>query len=440
MSGRRQQPGSGIDRRSVVSWLAWAPLVASGCGRLGERSAAEEETVSEEAVSRWVREYDALGVHRTGTPGDEACARWLAEVLDEVGVAGDLEEIPFERLDPRVCRVEILRDGGDEPEVIEGVPIFDAPPSSAEGVVGRLSSLDEESGGEIGWVAISPSSAGGQTFLEARRSGGYRALVAVTGGERFEMPAGLALTNAESYKEPYGPPAVQLGSEAFPALEQAAREGWRVRVLTDSERVPMVVHNTIATVAGRDPSLAPLLVMTPRSGWWQCASERGGGIAVWIEIARALAAARPVRSTHLVASTGHELGHYGLDHYIEARSELLHDAAAWVHLGANFAAAVGPGVLLQVSDEPLHRQALDALAARGLAPDMETPIGQRPLGEARNVFDGGGRYISILGQNGLFHHPSDRWPEAVDVPRLAGFAAAFVELALALADGATKDH
>ncbi len=60
--------------------------------------------------------------------------------------------------------------------------------------------------------------------------------------------------------------------------------------------------------------------MTPRSGWWQCASERGGGIAVWVEILAAVAAAKPARTVNFVASTGHELGHYGLTHYLESRA------------------------------------------------------------------------------------------------------------------------
>ena len=46
-----------------------------------------------------------------------------------------------------------------------------------------------------------------------------------------------------------------------------------------------------------------------------------------------------------------------------------------------------------------------------------TPPGQRPLGEASNLFDGGGRFISLLGSNRLLHHPNDRWPHAVAAPR-----------------------
>ena len=46
------------------------------------------------------------------------------------------------------------------------------------------------------------------------------------------------------------------------------------------------------------------------------------------------------------------------------------------------------------------------------------PVGQRALGEARNIFDGGGEYISLLGSNPFFHHPNDRWPHSVDIAKL----------------------
>ncbi len=65
-------------------------------------------------------------------------------------------------------------------------------------------------------------------------------------------------------------------------------------------------------------------------------------------------------------------------------------------------------------------------------PDREILPGDRPAGEARNIFDGGGRYFSLLGGNGLFHHPDDRWPDAVDVAAVAAFARAFTDIAVEL--------
>jgi len=50
------------------------------------------------------------------------------------------------------------------------------------------------------------------------------------------------------------------------------------------------------------------------------------------------------------------------------------------------------------------------------------------------VHRGGGRYMSIIGRNALFHNPADRGPGAVDVNVIAHFAQAFIGIARSLAD------
>ena len=99
--------------------------------------------------------------------------------------------------------------------------------------------------------------------------------------------------------------------------------------------------------------------MTPRSGWWSNASERGGGIACFLEMMRGIEESRPQRDVIFTANTGHELGHTGLDQYLHDNSGLIKDAFLWVHLGANFAARHGAEVRLQYSDD---------LAVASLAP------------------------------------------------------------------------
>jgi len=57
------------------------------------------------------------------------------------------------------------------------------------------------------------------------------------------------------------------------------------------------------------------------------------------------------------------------------------------------------------------------------------PPDQVPNGETRDIHRIGGRYITLVGSNRLFHLPQDRWPRSVDVPaieRVARGAAAMV--------------
>ena len=52
-----------------------------------------------------------------------------------------------------------------------------------------------------------------------------------------------------------------------------------------------------------------------------------------------------------------------------------------------------------------------------------------PTGETRDVHRAGGRYVTLVGSNPLFHLPDDRWPHAVEadaVTRIAAAAAALV--------------
>jgi len=175
------------------------------------------------------------------------------------------------------------------------------------------------------------------------------------------------------------------------------------------------------------------VVMTPRSGWWWCASERGGGLVCWLEIMRAVRAARPARDVLFVASSGHELGHLGLDHFMEQRPRLVTTAKAWIHLGANIGAAQGPGNTLQASDDALEAMMADAMTKAGLRIDRRHPRGTAPRGEAENVHRGGGRYVSIIGNNDLFHNTGDRGPDAVDLRAIERFANAFATVATSLA-------
>ena len=51
-----------------------------------------------------------------------------------------------------------------------------------------------------------------------------------------------------------------------------------------------------------------------------------------------------------------------------------------------------------------------------------------------NVFDAGGRYISLLGKNPWFHHPDDRWPKTIDLEKIERICRAVLHIARTLAD------
>jgi hypothetical protein len=226
---------------------------------------------------------------------------------------------------------------------------------------------------------------------------------------------------------------LQVASEEAPFLTDCAQRGAKALLTANAERAPAAAFNVTAVISGIDKSLPPLVVMTPRSGWWWCASERGGGLVCWLEIMRAMHAAKPVRDVLFVASSGHELGHLGLDAFIARRPGLVPAAKAWIHLGANIGAAQGPGNNLQASDDEMESTMAEAMTTAGLRIDRRHPRGTAPRGEAENVHRGGGRYISIIGNNDLFHNMSDRGADAVDLKTIERFVAAFTAVATSLA-------
>jgi hypothetical protein len=214
---------------------------------------------------------------------------------------------------------------------------------------------------------------------------------------------------------------------------EAARDGPPARLVAHSQRSPALAANIVVAVQGRDRSgKPPLVVMTPRSSWWQSTAERGGGLICWLESLRALLAMIPARDVIFTANSGHELGHLGLDDFVGRRPGWdKRSGADWVHYGANLGAA-GSWLSLVSNAGDLRAQGLAELRRAGQPPDDIPPPTLVPSGETRDIHRAGGRYLTLVGSNKLFHLPQDRWPHAVDVPAIARIAAASAAIVMAL--------
>ena len=173
--------------------------------------------------------------------------------------------------------------------------------------------------------------------------------------------------------------------------------------------------------------------MTPRSSWWQSTAERGGGLVCWLESLRAVIASPPRGDVIFTANSGHELGHLGLDGFMSRRPgwerPVAEGGAVWVHYGANIG-AVGGELSIQSTDDDLRAAAAAELARAGQRVDHIAPKTLVPTGETRDIHHAGGRYLTLVGSNPLFHLPQDRWPHAVDAGMVARVAAAASRLVL----------
>ena len=360
--------------------------------------------------------WDAIDDHRTGTAGDRQTSDWLAGRVRDAGAGPRRDDFELSRWALETCTIDI--DG----TVVEGVPLFDGGTTSSDGIDGDLGPLGSAATIGVGAFGHAAGKAN-DALAAARRSDDHGAVVAVSRMDR-SVP-GLALQNANRFNDPFGPPVLQVATEHGPWLDAAAARRATARLTAHVTRERATGSNVFCRVPGRDPTLAPLSVVTPKSAWWVCTAERGGGIAVWLALLRHLAAGRPARDVLFIATSGHELGHLGFEHYLANTPRGSH---GWIHLGANFA-AVDSRIRLQASDAELMASARGTLSAHGVPESTTTPLGERPGGEARNIHDRGERYVSLLGSNRWFHHPEDRWPATVDLDRTERLARAVLAFA-----------
>ncbi len=413
---------SPFSRRSFLRVVASAVPAAAWPRALAAQPGSDPDPGRTERMADVFRAYHLQGSHRTATEVDNGSAEWLAGEASRAGAEVTPRRFMLDKVDLHACFVE--RDNARR----EALPFFDGGFTPQDGISGTIGAPD--SGAPIALVTLDGAAIGseGRSLDSLRRSSTLRAIVAVTEGGK----PGLCPSNASAFHDPYGVPVLQVSSTAKEWLLDAARSGAPIRVLAHATRSAAPADNVVATVRGRRSDLPPVVVMTPRSGWWQCASERGGGLACWLEVLRAVAGARPERAVRFVASSGHELGHLGLDAFIREEPSLVKSAHAWVHLGANIGAAEGRTRLQSSSDE-LEALAMAAMNTAGARIDQRVPRGTVPAGEARNIHTGGGRYVSLLGSGPYFHNPLDLWPYAVDLPAVVKYAQAMTELTLALA-------
>jgi len=378
-------------------------------------------------ATAWLTAWDAQGIHRTATAGDEAGADWLIGEAAGLGAAPGVEDFALDRLDPIDAYLEC---GGEH---FPGVPVFDAPTTSAGGIAGTLGPIGGPVGAEaaIAVTELSPGSVYTPDYERLRRDPLHRGLVIVCMGAQ----PGLGLLNAERFRRPYGAPAIHVSSEVRDIVLAAAARRAPARLVAASRRTPTRARNVVVMIAGHDRARAPVVVITPRSSWWQSTAERGGGLVCWLEALRALLAFPPLGDVVFTANSGHELGHLGLDEFMSRRPgwerPVAAEGAVWVHFGANIG-AVGGDLSIQSASDDLRALTAAELTRAGRPADRIAPKTLVPSGETRDIHRAGGRYVTLVGSNPLFHLPQDRWPHAVDVAAVARIAAAAAGLVVKL--------
>jgi hypothetical protein len=412
-----------VGGRTLVFALA-ARTTRSGLLFEQQQSQAAPEAL-EQRVAGVLQAYDAQGNHRTGTDVDNASAEWLADQVRQTRAQPLLEPFTLNRVDPQSSYLHV--DG----RRMDGVPVFDAGFTDAEGVHGRLGPLGSDA--EIGLAESEPSKLAEpgieyrSQVSQARRSQ-HKAVVVLTRGTR----AGLFLMNASAFNKPFGPPMLQISSAESSWLNQQAQSRTEATLVAQVRRTTARAFNVTVKIAGSNATLAPLVLMAPRSAWWQCVSEQGSRLACWLEAIRVVATGKPARDCFFVALSGHELDLLGMNAYIKRRPDLVKRAHAWIFFGSDIGAPRQPN-LIHASDDALEQWTVAAMEKEGLTVNGKARHDSMARGEAGTVQQGGGRFVTVACGSEVYHSAADRWPEAVDVAALAHYAKAFANGALQLA-------
>ena len=358
-------------------------------------------------AERRIRAYEEMGIHRTGREADNATTSWMIEELRKIGVDADRQTWRFPRVEIHDASIRFV--GWDIP----AVPTFDCAFTDHNGLTGTLRT--DNGPGIVVWEFAHDDqermAAGIYSSFELARQDGADGIILVMG----DPDGHPVLRNAERPLAPIELPVLQVAPiDAGPLLDAVGSE---ITIVNDGGRVDAPADNVVGSIHATDPDADPVVLMTPKSGWYTCAAERGGGIAIWLEIAGRIAANPGRRTLNLVASSGHELHHLGLDHYIQQLGDAAQNVHAWMHLGASIGSRNGqPGYA--ASDDELFGVATEALNAQGLK-RRAFPVGNAGYGEARNIGEINGRFVSLLGGHPYFHSPQDTYDRCIDPDSLA---------------------
>lgn len=381
--------------------------------------------------------YIGFGSKASGGEGDAACGHWLAGELERAGFAVEKPALSVPWFAPRRCDIAVGEARAalwPQPIV---VPTLDAGVSGPLVRVDAAGRADAPLGGALALVDLPHgrwSSALAKPVrapIDAAFAGGASAAVVVTNGPTGQVIALNADGRAPMFAGPVG---LLAPADAAPFLAAAMRRDRATVTLTGEggRRGAFNVVGRIDRGKGRW-----IVVSTPRSGWFGCAGERGGGIAAWLDLARRAPAMLPDHDLAFLCNSGHEYENLGAEVSLKAVAPKPAETAFWLHLGANLAARDWHEGLLGLeplagadSQRYLVLSAPLLPAARrlfaGLA-GLENPYPSTKFsaGELPAIIAAG--YRSVAGVFGVhrFHHVADDDMRCVPVEAVAAATAAF---------------
>jgi hypothetical protein len=357
-----------------------------------------------------IARYEAFGVHRYGSPAAGAALDWIAEELGRAGLG--VTEQSFRIGRQYELESAVLRIGGRTLDVVpqwwppEEPATFDLSAPIAPTGLARLS-LPYDRG----------------AYLDD----GHRASLA----EAFALkpqavlldiahPSGEIFTyNVDQASTPWPVPVLLVAPKDANLLQAGANATVSVRA---AYRRDVAGRNIVARLdRGRSRWL---VISTPVTSWFTSTCERGPGIAGFLAMARLAKQRFIAHDLVFVATSGHEIGHGGMEHFMRDGAPLPAATAAWAHFGASLACRdpILRAIASSAALTPLVDRHFDGIEGTRFIAEKAA------IGELREVHGAGyANFFGMAGIHRLFHTPADSLA-AVDPARLQPIATAFADV------------
>lgn len=423
---------AGTTRRRVLQGMALGAGAGAIASILPLTSAAQTDS---DALTQRIRadleRHASFGAKFSGGPGDTATADWIGGRLRALGydVVESTFDAPFfveraARLDtgdlsrPVTAQAPVVATGSRG--VTAPLAVIDGEVTEVGDVRGRIAVIVAPFGRH---AALFPERGIGRTVIAATDAGASAVVVITTGatGEAIAMNAP---------EEPFVsvPMGVLAPKHADPFVA-AARAGAQATLVIDGDATHRPSKNIVARLE-RGPQW--IVMSTPRSGWYDCVSERGTGTAAFLELAEWFVGRFPELSVFLMNTGGHEYFFAG-SHRVVHEAPPAANSLVWAHIGATLAARGteernGELVMLDTPDTGRSLMATDrardaAIAGfRGLSGLTEPGPVRANAGELSTFTDlGHENAFAVLGLSSWFHtvlDTIDRVDEKLLVPVL----------------------
>lgn len=297
------------------------------------------ETPAAEAPPEWdriLRQYQALGEHRSGTMTDRATGNWLRSELQARGVDATTQDWPLRLFQLKASYIEA---GG---ETIEAFPFWFPTGTGTKGIGAPLANGDEAEQNQLaGSVALFRLPPGqiemhyeiAPVLESAAARGALAAIVTID----HPIKAVSAQNSVRPWHQQKLPLPALIASKAdAEKLLALAAELTPVRVVVDGTEEEATAANVIGKV-NRNANQW-VVISTPISGWFEATNERGPGIALLLQLAQWAVRGDSNANFLFIGLSGHELGQMGMEAL--ANSGVLprpDNVRLWVHLGSGIA-------------------------------------------------------------------------------------------------------